>query len=306
LLSDVITRTGETMDFTAQNLDTIRSIHLHNMAVDEVVLADSQVESHFHFSQGIWWREVKPFFYQPAAAMTQIVPHAAAPTAWRAVGGYYHMVPPGAPSNGHIVVNEMPDIANYRLDNLNKSVRYEIRRGLSTFRIGQVTDLEELLADGYRVYLDWEGRTANVRIRRSDPAVFRRWITAVFSHPYRLILGAYFEDRLSAYVIAHAVAGVASLSKCFSDAPSRRYAPSSVLIYAYLRICAQSSGIHKACDGLRSTKDSLERYKAKLGFRQVSYPAFICLRPVIRPLVRWLMPMEYRRLMGQYAETLSA
>lgn len=288
------------LDLSAQNLDTIRSIRLHNMTVDEVVQADSQEGSRFHFSKGIWWREVKPFFYHPAAPMSQIVPHAAAPAAWRALGGYYHMVPPGAPSNGHIVVNEMPDLANYTLDNLNKSVRYEIRRGLSTFRIRPVADLQELLTDGYRVYLEWEGRTENVRVRRRDPVVFRRWITAVFSHPYGLILGAYSEDRLSAYVIVHAVAGVADLAKCFSDTSSYRYAPSSALNYAYFKICAQSPGVHKACSGLRSTKDSLERYKAKLGFRHVAYPAFICLRLVIRPLVRWLMPMEYRRLMGQY------
>ncbi len=100
------------MDLTKQNLETIHSIHLHNMTVNELVEADSQVESRIHFSKGIWWREVKPLFFQPAAFMTRITPHQAAPKPWHAIGGYYHMVPDDAQSNCVIVVNEVSDLAS--------------------------------------------------------------------------------------------------------------------------------------------------------------------------------------------------
>ena len=113
------------MDFTQQNLDTISSIRLHNMTVEEAVRADSGVESHFHFSQGIWWCEVKPFFYKPAGLTTQIAPQAAAPAAWRTLGGYYHMVPAGAPSNGQIVANEISDPAGYDLELLKKKRNHD-------------------------------------------------------------------------------------------------------------------------------------------------------------------------------------
>jgi len=63
------------MDFTEQNLENIRAIHLHNMSVVELVKADAQVDSRFHLSKGVWWREVKPFFYQPAFFMTRLMPH---------------------------------------------------------------------------------------------------------------------------------------------------------------------------------------------------------------------------------------
>jgi hypothetical protein len=102
------------------------------------------------------------------------------------------------------------------------------------------------------------------------------------------------------YVVAHAVDGVADLSKSFTDPYFYRLSPSSALIYAYITICTQNPEIRKACNGLRSTKDSLERYKAHLGFQQVSYPAFIHLRMGLRPLVSRWMPEQYRRLMGQY------
>lgn len=44
----------------------------------------------------------------------------------------------------------------------------------------------------------------------------------------------------------------------------------------------------------------MEPYKLEMGFQHVSYPAFISLRSVFRPLVRLLLPTEYRGLMGQY------
>jgi hypothetical protein len=288
------------MDLIQQNLETISSIHLHNMTVDELVRADSQVESRFHFSQGIWWREVKPFFYHPAAPMTQIVPHTAAPAAWRALGGYYYMVPPGAPSNGLIVANEIPNPASYQLESLKKK-RNQIRRALAFFRIARVDELNHLLGDGFRIYLDWEKRTKNVRLKRSNPVVFNRWISRTFHHPHKLLLGAYARDHLAAFLIAEAIEGVANISKIFSDSCFNELTPASALIYAYVKICGQNREIRKACHGLRGLIDSLERYKSVLGFEHVSYPAFIHLRPVIRPLVRCLMPMEYRRLTGQYA-----
>lgn len=288
------------MDLTEQNLESIQSVHLHNMTVEELVEADRRVESRFHLSGGIWWREVKPFFYQPAAFMTPIPPHKAKPSPWRALGGYYHMVPEGSSGNGRVVVNEISHPAGYALDGLKKQVRYDVRRGLSHLRIRRVENLDDLLNEGYRVYLSWEERTQDVRVQRSDPQVFRRWMTATFHHPHEVILGAYEGDRLVSYVIFHAVDGIAEMTKSFNDVSLSRWAPSSTLLYAYIKICGQNAAIQRVCHGLRAHKESLENYKAKFGFRHVEYPAYIRLRAALRPLAKWLMPGQYRRLMGQY------
>jgi len=294
------------MDLTEQNLKTINSIHLPNMTVDELVEADSRVESRIHFSEGIWWREVKPFFYQPAAFMMRITPHQAAPKPWQALGGYYHMVPDGAQSNGVIIVNEVPEPASYGLEKLKRKTRYQVRRALAQQKICQITKLDDLINDGYKVYLSWETRMKKVRVKRSNPEVFRRWITRTFHHPYNIILGAYYEGRLISYIIFNAVGGVANLSKTFSDYSFRHIHPSSALIFAYIKICGQNPQIQIACNGLRSHKIPLEQFKAKFGFLHVTYPAYIHLRPFLRPLVHWLMPIQYRRLMGQYDDEIQA
>jgi hypothetical protein len=259
-----------------------------------------ETDARFYFSQGVWWREVKPFFYYPADPMARIAPDPASPIWWPALGGYYHMVPEGSTSNGVIVVNEFSDPVSYSLEMLRKKVRHEIRRGLSQFELRRLSILNELLEDGYRIYVRWEKRTADVRVKRSTPAVFQRWITSVFNNPYELILGAYLNKQLVGFIIAHAIEGVANAVKCFSDPSDDGVSAAAVLNYAYLVICGQNQDILKAWNGLRSHKQSLEDFKHKLGYRPVKYPAFIHLRKAIRPLVRWWMPHEYKRLMGQY------
>jgi len=133
------------------------------MTMEEMVEADRRSGSRLHFSDGVWWREVKPFFYLPANFMTRITPHRAQPKPWLALGGYYHMVAPGATGNGQIVTNEISHPADYQLDSLKANKRREVRRALAVFRICRVENLDDLLRDGFRVYLDWEKKTKNIR-----------------------------------------------------------------------------------------------------------------------------------------------
>ncbi len=288
------------MDLTDHNLDTIAALQLHNMTVEQLVQAENKVESEFHLSSGVWWRKVKPFFYMPADMMMRIPPATAVPKPWLALGGYYHLVPYGETTNGAVVANEISDLESYSLNSLKKK-KTRIQRALAAFRIQRVTNLQDLLTDGYRVYMDWDSRTADVRVRRSDSGAYREWITRSLAHPHLLILGAYHNERLVAFLMARAAGGTANIEKSFTLSEFNQQAPMTALKYAYVKICANSPGVHRAWSGLRSMKESLERYKAELGFQHVSYPAFIHLRPAIRPFVRWLMPVEYNRLMGRYA-----
>jgi hypothetical protein len=289
------------MDLTDRNLETIAAVQLHNMTVEQIVQAETKVESEFHFASGVWWRKVKPFFYVPADMMMRISPAAAVPKPWLALGGYYHLVPYGEGTNGAVVANEISNLEDYSLDSVKKKKKTRIQRALATLRIQRVTDLQDLLNDGYRIYRDWDSRTPDVRVRRSDSERFKEWITLSLAHPHLVILGAYCEDRLIAFLMARAAGGTANIEKSFSLSEFNHQSPMTALTYAYVKICANSPGVHRAWSGLRSMKESLEQYKAELGFQHVSYPAFIHLRPPIRPLVRWLMPVEYNRLMGHYS-----
>jgi hypothetical protein len=287
-------------DQFCSNMLRIKGLTLPNLTVEQTVAADSALDSRFHYSQGVWWREVKPFFYQPAAMLQPVALGSAVPRPWLALGGYYHVVPTWGTANGKIVANQLSSIAEYALDRLKKQVRYEIRRGLGAFRIDRLTRMEDLSDDGYNIYLKWEKKVGKVRVKRSNPKIFKRWINGVLRHPGNLTLGAYDHDRLVSYIIVRSVEGVAELAKSFTDPDYYRLSPSSALFYSYIEICRRNPRIHTICSGLQSMSSTLEAYKKKLGFEHVSYPAYIRLCPILRPLVRRLMPGQYSRLMGQY------
>jgi hypothetical protein len=297
------------MDFTKQNLETLASLRLRNVNVEDRVVADRKMGERFHFFNGVWWHRVKPFFYLPASFLLPLRPHESPPSPWVALGGYYHVVPDRSLSNGSIVTDEVSDPGKFQLEMLKqgkngpRKVR-EIEKGLSVLAIRPVVNLDDLLNDGYRVFRDWEQKTVALWTKDIQTASFRRWADRVFHHPYDLLLGAYFKDRLVAFALMKATDGVANLANTYGDHSiykTLRISPTTVLNYAYIRICGQSAGIQKAINGLRSNKDSLEQYKIELGYRHVCYPAFICLRSPVRPLVRLLMPVQFCRLMGQYA-----
>lgn len=288
-------------DWTEDNNETIASLRLHSMSVEEMVAADRREGARLHFSDGVWWREVKPFYYQPANPAMVLGAGEARPKWWLSFGGYYHLVPSSIGANGSVVYNEISDLATYDLAGVRKTKRHMIRRGLRALRVMRITEPDVLLGEGYRVYLDWEQRTAGVRVKRSAGAVYERWVRRLLQHPHQLVLGAFHGERLAAWVVARAIEGRADLSKAFSHSEFRHVEPTSALIHAYLLICQRSPQIRVACDGLRSLKPSLEEYKAGFGFEHRAYPAHIHMAPLIRPVVKRTLPDHYRRLIGDYA-----
>jgi hypothetical protein len=293
------------MDLVEQNFATMSSVCLHNMTAEETVQADRGLGIRFHFCDQVWWREVKPFFYQPALATVRLEPGTCRPHLLSALGGYYHMVPDGSESNGTVVANEISDPVGYDLRSLKRK-RGQILRALAAFRIAPVGDLQDLLGSGYDVYLDWEQRIGEVRTKRSSRAAFGRWVKSVFEHPYGMVLGAYKGDRLAAFMTSYAIDGVANCSKIFSHSEFSQQTPSSALLYAFVKIASNNAEIRRVWHGLRHTNPSLQRYKAAMGFELVSYPAHIRLRAAVRPVVRWCFPMQYQRLMGQYGSESAA
>jgi hypothetical protein len=288
------------MDRAAMNWETIRSIRLHDMTAEELVSAEDKTQTHLHYSRGVWWEEVKPFFYHPAVPLLPIEKGASAPSPLSALGGYYHFLSNPEFANGTVTVNEIPVLRSYTLEALRTMVRHNIRRGLRRLRIAKVTELGDLLGDGYEIYMGWERRHPDVRVNRSSPVLFQNWIKSLYKHPYKLIVGAYDGDRLVSFIIGQSVMGTANISNCFTHPDYYKLTPNTALVYTFITMCQQNPAIQRSCHGLRSLDGDLAQFKENLGYKQVTYPAYISIPSPIRPLVRWLFPVQYRRLMGQY------
>ena len=288
------------------NWEAIGSIHLHDMTVEEAVKAAANVESRFHFSRGVWWEEVKPFFYTPAAPSLAIEKGGSAPNPLLALGGYRHLLPTEEGANGWVVANEIPDLRSYSLEGLRSMVRHNLRRGLRRLRIARVTNLDDLLRDGYPIYSGWLQRHPDARMKRSSRETFERWIRRVHAHPYQLVLGAYDGDRLVSFIIGESVIGTANIAMCFTHADYYRLTPNTPLVFAFVMICRQNPAIQRTRHGLRGFGEELTQFKENLGYKQIAYPAYVSMPGAFRPLARWFFPNQYRRLMGNYEEEESA
>ncbi len=286
----------------AANWETIHSIHLHDMTPEEAVRAASKVESRCHYHRGVWWEEVKPFFYTPAAPALAIEKGSSAPNPLLALGGYRHQLPAEEGANGWVVANEIPDLRAYRLEDLRSMVRHNIRRGLRRLRIAKVTSLDDLLRDGYEIYKGWLEGHSGVLTKRSSPEMYSRWISRVHAHPYQLVLGAYDDRRLVSFIIGESIMGTANIAMCFTHPDYYRLTPNTPLVFAFITICQQNPAICRSRHGLRGFGEELTQFKENLGYRQIAYPAYISIRGPIRPLARWFFPSQYRRLMGEYDE----
>jgi hypothetical protein len=300
------------MDFTNNNLEMIGSLRLRNATVEERVSADRPAGDGFHCCNGTWWQRVKRFFFLPVSFLAPLRPNVDSPSSWRALGGYYHVALDAAQANGTLVTNEISEPRTFDLEKLKKNKNgarklREIQKGLSILNIRRIEKLDDLLGDGRHIVERWQQRigdgSTDVWHRHIDGDNFHQWASFAFHHSHDLLIGAYFERRLVAFARIKATDGVANIVNTFGDHSmhvTHQVSPATVLNYAFITISSQSPGIHKAVNGLRSLKDSLERYKAELGYRHVSYPAFIRLHQPAQCLARVFMPIQYQRLMGRY------
>jgi hypothetical protein len=290
------------LDLTEQNLKNIHFIHIHNMTVDEMVEADKGVESRFHFFKGIWWREVKPFFYQPAWFLTPVKPEVARPNPFKSLGGYYHIVPEGSYSNGVIVTNSIENISEYSPEKLQHAkTRYNIKQGLKNVKI-LIPELEHMITDGYEVYLSWKQRIGKVYKDRSHKNTFRNWINNEYLISKRLILGAYVDDHLIASLIGHAVQDTACMTMLYSNSKFHSFHPVDALVYSFILICQKNPDINRVINGLKSLKPGLQIFKKRHGFKEIVYPAYIHMNYLARTAAKIFLPEQYKRLMGRYED----
>jgi hypothetical protein len=289
------------VDYTNNNLEYIQSIRLDNITEMEKINAERELGRRIHFSKGVWWQETKPFFYTPVQQFEPFDPLNSAPKLWLSWGGYYHVVSDKIQANGFIILNEISAPSSFSLEILNKNARYEIRKGLAKLEIKQLTNLEQFLNEGFQIYRSWLNRTPDAREKKSDKE-FKIWFTKLFNQSHNLFLGAFYENQLVSFIIADAFENIAYLRYSYSHSEFNNLFPSSVLNYAYIMICTQDNSIKKITNGLRSHRDSLNKFKLKNGYQHITYPAFIKINPLVRPFAKIIFPRQFKRLMGEYSQ----
>jgi len=108
---------------------------------------------------GVWWRQVRPFFYRPLHPYRELPPETLAFPFGALIGGAQHVVPEEAKANSHLNLLLFEDLRDYSLERLTKNKRYQIRRATITFSVSRITDVDQFIAEAYPVYLSFYERT---------------------------------------------------------------------------------------------------------------------------------------------------
>jgi hypothetical protein len=235
-----------------------------------------------HFSGGVWWRELRSGFCQPCFCTREVDHRRARPQFLRSPAGFNHVAAPGSPANGIYRAILRENMQQYSLQQLERRKRNVVRSAIARLEVRPVTKLEDLLGDGYEVYVSWRQRTGWGK-DKSQRAKYEAWITSAFRRPKRTVLGAYCDYKLVGFMLPAAVLNVAFISYIASHTDALWAYPNDALYHAFLCVARQTAGIEVANMATVSTKPSLDRFKLCYGTIK-ELPCYTWLNPAVRVL----------------------
>lgn len=270
-------------------------IYLEPIPVEGLMSHDINHDSRIYQYRGIWWREVNPFFCIPAWHLASFHAHEVAPPVLKSLIGYLHLVPKNSYNNCWYYIICLDRLEDYGIENLRRQTRQEIRRGLNHLDIRRITSLSHLLTDGYQVYLSWFKRIINIKgPKYNNFKKFHSLITNEISFDRKLFLGAYFGDKLIAFIIACVIDNTAYIEKCYSQTDYLKYHPTQTLLYSFISICKYNPSISKISLGPASfERPSLNKFKIRQGFDVKAFPAFIKINPTAGKLMKFFSRDKY-------------
>jgi len=245
-----------------------------------------------HLHDGVWWRDMRYGFCQPCFCFRELDHRQARPNLARSPAGYMHPAAAGSPVNSiyRLIVRE--GMQQYSLQQVeSRKKRTAVRAGLSQLDVRPVTNLEDLLGDGYGVYASWRERTA-WGTNKSQRSVYEAWITNAFRRPKRTVLGAYQKNKLVAFMLPAAVLNVAFISYIASHTDALPAYPNDALYHAFLCVARQTPGIEMAQMGPVSSKPTLDKFKLQYGSVK-EIPSYMWINPAVRVLLGRRMAQRY-------------
>jgi hypothetical protein len=265
------------------------------LSLEELARQQAAVEDRVHEHRGVWWRQARPFFWQPCFCYQALDAGEAWPLKASALAGYTHIAKEGAESNGVFRAIVRDNIPDYSIQGISRERRNKIRSGLAKLIVRPVEPLE-LLDQGYDVYVSWRARVRWGRDKGSR-AKYAAWMEQVIKQPHRLKLGAFHEGRLVAFMLPFACDSFVVLSYIASHSDSLNLHPNDVLYHALLTISRQTSGIRITEFGAVSSKSSLDKFKLAYGEVR-EFPSYTWINPLLRPMVMPIIRRKYPWLQG--------
>ena len=187
---------------------------------------------------------------------------------------------PERPTNAILYLCSDPD---YSIEKLEKSVRYDVRRGMKQFEI-RFLEQDEVLRLGKQAYCDTLARTGlSVAHREAFEHAFAR------KRGERRYLGTIRDGRLAAFLQLVAVNDWVSIGGYSAD-EFLSFCPNNALICHAVRYCLAEKKARVVDYGFSSIQavsnaDGLHRFKVRMGFEAVPIHRVFSVNPMLKPFV---------------------
>jgi hypothetical protein len=267
------------------------------MTLDEYAQQEAGMGFKLRQVDGMWWRQIRPFFYRPLFPFSKFEPGRFPPPRRSWLAGYHHLVPSEQYANSEMRLMVFDDVPHYSLDQLPQPYRKNTRKGLSHFEFRRINNFKEFLTEGFKVYMSFYERTGwAYQSERTKPEYFRRWAKGVFSAPKTAVWGAYKEGQLRGVTISFRVENVIISPTYFADSEALRLRVSEAMLHFLRTQAAEASGTKYVYMGMAGSKDTLDDYKASRGCRVLTLPAYTWLNPAVAFVTKYFRKQDYQRL----------
>jgi hypothetical protein len=251
---------------------------------------------------GVWWAEVRPFFFRPLCPFHEIAPWSKMYPPTSLLGGVLHLVPPHVETKSCINFHVYDDLKNYSLDIVSANRRKQIRRGIKNFTDRPITDLEEFVATAYDIYKIFYQRTnywyKNNRTRREE---FYAWAEKLYDYPKIEKTGIYLDNKLSAIVTSFQVEDIIFGDNLFSDNASLGLSVIDYIMHRF-RESSASTDARYFFSGLPTGKETLDSSKLMRGCKLLRLPAYCKINPLALSLAKLIMKDSYHKLLTVLAQ----
>ena len=248
---------------------------------------------------GIFWRQVRPFFYRPVLPVMEFSKaEAAKPFNWP--NGFQHALAGGEAANSQLNFILLDGLREYSVDGLGRRRKQLMRAAAQNFQVRPLRDLREFKEQGFRAYRSFYERTGYThRADRKDEATFHEWAEKVFRHPKVILLGGYGADGLVGVSRSYQVGRTLVYATLFCETNSLKKNLGELMFHELRLLAAQLSGIEEIFVRNYQTGNSLDQYYLLRGCKLVSKPARLELPAIIRSGIKCFLPQQHALLTGK-------
>lgn len=245
--------------------------------------------------RGIWWRQIRPFFYRPLFPLQEI-PSDSINSFFT---GYQHLVPEGSRSNSYMNFFIFDNLHRYTIDELKHDYRKNIRKGMKHFDIVELPHSRYNLQDAYPAYLSFYQRTHYGWDKsRKHKMIFESWSNRISQIPKVHLLGALDNEALVAIAILLLVENVIIYETFFCHTSALTKRVSELMLHYIRNVAAKCKEADILYLGSFTNRPSIDTFKLSRGCRVISRRACYHIHPLMLHMIKLFKRKSYQKVIG--------